>query len=451
MRILIVGAGKVGSTLCDFLEKEGHEIVIIDSNQSVVEDILNKYDVSGIVGSGANHDILIEAGARKADVIIATTELDEVNILACLFGKRCGIKYTIARVRNPEYSNQTKFFNEELNLDMVINPEYESANEISRILRLPSAENIETFANNRVELVGIKLKEDSLIINHSLSEIRNKLKTKFLVCAVERDGIAIIPKGRFILQTEDIVYVTGSKGEILNLFKELGIFKNRAKKITLIGGGVISYYLAKQLIDSNCKVKIIEIDRDRCYELKQLLPNASIIEGDASDRELLLEEGINETDAFITLTGLDEENIILSLYAKHQNVSKVITKINKISYYDILSNLNLSSIISPKIITANNILRYIRSLQNAYQSRVETLYKLINNQVEALEFLITQDGPITNIQLKDLNLKDDLLIAVIIRGTKIIIPTGDDLIMPQDRVIIVTTNQNINDFEMIIQ
>lgn len=323
MKIIIVGVGKVGSTLCDLLEKENHDIVIIDSNPKLVEDVINKYDVSGIVGSGANSDILIEAGAKKADMIIATTEQDEINILSCLFGKRYGIKYAIARVRNPEYSSQTKFFNDELSLDMIINPEFEAAMEISRILRLPSAENIETFANNRVELVGIKLKKDSLIINKSLIDLRNKLKAKFLICAVERDGQAIIPKGKFILEANDIIYVTGSKGEILNLFKELNIFKNRAKKIMIVGGGVLSYYLAKQLIDSNCKVKIIEIDRDRCYELKELLPEADIITGDGSDKELLLEEGIKDFDAFVTLTGLDEENIILSLFAQFQNVSKV--------------------------------------------------------------------------------------------------------------------------------
>lgn len=448
MKIIIVGMGKVGSTLCEFLEKENHEIVIIDSNPAFVEDAVNRFDVSGVVGSGANSDILIEAGAKKADIIIATTELDEVNILACLFGKKYGIKYAIARVRNPEYSNQTKFFNEELGLDMIINPEYEAANEISRILRLPSAENIETFANNRVEIVGVKLKEDSLLINKSLSELRNTLKTKFLVCAVERYGIAIIPKGKFTLKAGDTIYVTGSKSEILNFFKELGIFKNRAKNIMIVGGGMISYYLARQLLETNCKVKIVEIDKERCYELKELLPNANIVLGDGSDKELLIEEGIHEADAFVTLTGLDEENIILSLYAQHQNISKVITKITKISYYDILSTLNLSSTISPKLITANNILRYIRSLQNAIDSRVETLYKLINNQVEALEFLITQENEITNKKLKDLKLKEDLLVAIIIRGSKIIIPNGDDMIMPQDRVIIVTTNQNINDLDI---
>lgn len=450
MKIIIVGIGKVGSTLTEFLVNENHDIVIIDTNQKLLEEAINKYDVSGIVGSGASNDILIEAGAKKADMIIATTEFDELNILTCLFGKRNGIKYTVARVRNPEYSNQVKFFNKELDLDLIINPELEAANEISRILRFPSAENIELFAKSKVEIVGIRVKEDSQIVDHTLEELRHLLKTKFLICAVERNGKAHIPHGKFKLEVNDIAYITGAKNEILNLFKELGIYKNRAKSIMIIGGGVISYYLAKQLSETNAKVKIIEIDRDRAYELKELLPSVNIIHGDGSDKELLIEEGIKECDAFVTLTGLDEENIILSLYAQHTNTSKVVTKINKISYYDILSTLNLSSIISPKLITAYDILRYVRSLQNAIDSKVENMYKLINNQVEASEFLITGESEITASPLKDLTLRDNILIGVIIRGSKIIIPTGEDQIRPLDRVIVVTTEQNISEISELL-
>jgi len=449
MKIIIVGIGKVGSTLCEFLTKENHEVVIIDSNAKIVEDMINKYDISGIAGSGTNINTLLDAGIKSADILIATTEHDELNILTCMFAKQQGVKHAIARVRNPEYSTQTKFMNEDLKLDLIINPELEAANEISRILRFPSAETIELFAKNRVEIVGFKIPKNSKFINYSLEELRKQLNTKFLVVAVDRAKKAIIPTGKFTLQENDIIYVTGAKGDILNLAKELGIYKDRAKKIMIIGGSVITYYLANQLIKANAKVKIIEMDKDRCLELKELLPQATIIQGDGTDKDLLIEEGLNETDAFITLTGLDEENIILSLFANHLGVHKVITKINNLTYYEILSSLNLSSVISPKIITAYNILRYVRSLQNAIDLSVENVYKLINNKVEAIEFLVKNDNELTNTKIKDLKLKENVLIAVIIRGANIIIPTGDDVILPNDRVIIISTNQNITNLEIL--
>lgn len=449
MKIIIVGVGKVGSTLCDFLSNENHDVVIVDTNAKIVEETINKYDVSGVVGSGTNIEVLLEAGVKGADMIIATTEFDELNILTCLIGKQQGVRHTIARVRNPEYSTQTKFMSEDLKLDLIINPELEAANEISRVLRFPSAESVELFAKNRIEIVGFKLPKNSKMVNSSLEEIRKQTKTNFLIVAVERKQKAIIPTGKFKLEENDIIYVTGAKGDILNLAKEMGIYKDRAKKIMIIGGSVITYYLAKQLIRTNTNVKIVEMDRDRCVELKQLLPQATIIQGDGTDKDLLIEEGINDVDAFVTLTGLDEENIILSLFAKNEGVHKVITKINNLSYYNILASLNLSSIISPKLITAYNILRYIRSLQNAIELSVENIYKLINNQVEAVEFLVKNDNDITNIPIKELNLKPDILIAVIIRGTNIIFPSGDDMILPNDRVIIISTNQNIANLEIL--
>ncbi len=449
MKIIIVGVGKVGSTLCDFLAKENHDIVIVDTNRDLVEKLIDEYDVSGVVGSGASNDILVEAGAKKTDIIIATTEYDELNILACLFGKRNGIKYAVARIRNPEYAKQTKFFYEELNLDMIINPELEAALEIERILHFPSAENIETFADNKVEIVGLKLNQNSVFINLTLEEARNILKTKFLVCAVERNNNAIIPNGKFKMEINDTIYVIGSKNDILKLFKELGIYKNRAKNIMIIGGGFATYYLASQLLEMKCKVKIIEMDKFKALELKESLPNADIILGDGSNRDLLIEEGIDEVDAFVSLTGIDEENIILSLFAKHKQIPKVITKINKISYNDILTSLELSSIISPKLITTFKILRYIRSLNNALGLKVETLYKIINNQVEALEFLITEKSEFTNIPLKDLRLKPNILISAIIRGTNIIVPSGEDMILPHDRIIIVTTNMQLGNLNIL--
>lgn len=449
MKIVIVGVGKVGTTLCEVLVKEHHNITIIDNNQKVVEELITKFDVSGIVGNGSNLDILKEAEISKADIIIATTELDELNILTSALGKKYGAKYAIARIRNPEYAAQTDFFNEELGIDLVINPELEAANEMLRILRFPSAESIDVFANNRVEIVGVKIKEDSELLNYNLEELRKKYKIKFLICAVERNKEAIIPNGKFEFQANDTIFFTSSNLEMVKLFKELGIYKNRARNIMIAGGGVISYYLAKQLLEVYSKVKIVELDSARCYELKELLPSASIVHGDASNIDLLNEEGFKDIDAFVTLTGFDEENIILSLYAKNANISKIITKINKFSYYDILSSLDLTSVISPKLLTANIILRYIRSLENVLNFKVETLHKFINNQVEALEFLITEESELTNVKLKDLTLKDSILIALIFRKNQIIIPTGEDVILPQDRIIVVTNKHNLYNLEIL--
>lgn len=451
MKIIIVGVGKVGRLLVDYLTKENHEVIIIDTNEDIINELVDTFDVIGVVGNGASFDCLNDAKANNADLLIAVTELDELNILSCLVGRKYGIKHTIARVRNPEYSNQAFFLNQELGLNLVVNPELEAANEISRMLRFPSADNIETFANGRAEIICLHIKDNSPLCNLNLIEIKHKYKFNFLICAIEREGKALIPEGKSIIKENDIIHLTGPKKEITLFFKEIGIFKNKTKNVMLIGGGKLSFYLAKQLLDNNLRVKIFEIDPNRCKELKEALPNATIVIGDGSNQDLLYEEGITNTDALVALTGFDEENIILGLYAKRLNIPKIITKVNKFSYLDILQSLGLTSSISPKFVTANHILSYARSIQNTLDSKVETVYKLANGLVEFLEFLITNESEVTNIKLKDLKLNDNILIACIIRKNNLIIPNGNSYIMPHDRVILATTNSNINDIMDILK
>ncbi|HHU55608.1 MAG TPA: Trk system potassium transporter TrkA [Acholeplasmataceae bacterium] len=441
MKIIIVGIGKIGRNLTYFLSQENHDITVIDTNPNVIENIVGLYDVKGIVGNGASNEILQEAEIQKTDLLIASSSSDELNILCSLVGKMNGVKYTIARVRNPEYSSQINFMHHELGLNMIVNPELEAANEILQMLKFPSALQVDKFAGGKVDIVEIKLEEASPIVGKTLSNIRTNFQIKFLICAVERDGKAYIPSGDFILQPKDKIYVTASNKEIVKFFKKLGILKDRARKVMIIGGSKISYYLAKQLEEANVDVKIIEMDINRCQELSDTLNNVTIIHGAGSDHNLLEEEGISSCDAFVTLTGLDEENIITSLYAIKKNISKVITKINRDNLTDILGTIGIDSIISPKAIITNSVLSFIRSIENTFGSKVKRLYKLVNNQVEATEFYIQQKTNFTNVLIKDLKTKPNVLIACIIRNNNIIIPTGNDLLKPQDSVIVVSTDQ----------
>jgi trk system potassium uptake protein TrkA len=451
MKIIIIGAGKVGSTIIQFLVKEGHDITVIDTNNKTVNEVVNNYDIKGVVGNGASYPIQIEAEAKRADLLIATTSSDELNILCCLVGKKSGIFHTIARVRNPDYSDQINFINQELGLNLIVNPELEAANEISRILRFPSAIKIDSFSKNQVEIVEMKVEHDSILVNKSLADLRRELQIIFLICAVERSGEVYIPSGDFIIQSKDKLYVTASKADITQFFKKIGLYRSRSKNIMIIGGSKITYYLAKQLIESNSKVKIIEVDEKRAYELSEALPDAVVIAGDGSNKTLLFEEGIETMDAVVTLTGLDEENIVISLLSEKLKVPKVITKVNRFAYHDILESIGLGTVISPKALTAYIILRYVRSLENSMNSKFETLYKLVNDQVEAAEFHISNETNYTNIKFKDLKLKENILIACIIRNNQVIIPRGEDYILPKDNVIVVTAGRILTDFEEIFK
>lgn len=452
MKIVIVGDGKVGSTLTEYLSNEGHDIVLIDNRPRVIEDALNSYDVMGITGNGASYSVQMEAGVNKAGILIAATSSDEVNILCCMIAKKIGARHTIARVRNPDYFHQLTFMRDQLGISMMINPEFEAANDISRILRTPSAITIEPFAKGRIDLAQIKITPDSPLADMSLSKISHTWAPKILVCAVQRGENEIyIPGGNFVLKAGDKIYFTASHSELNTFFKELNIFRHKIKNVLLIGGGKIAYYLAQQLIEMNMRVTIIEQDQDRCLELSGALPKAMIIHGDGTEHDLLQEEGIGNMDACVTLTGIDEENIILSMYARSQQVHKVITKINKISFHSIVESLGLESIVSPKYTTANHIVSYVRAKQNSRGSNVQTLYKIVDGHAEALEFLVTEKTTFAGVQLKNLRLKKNLLIACIVRRNHLIIPGGDDTIEVNDSVIVVTTNQYLDDLNDILE
>ena len=414
MKIIIVGIGKIGRIVTEYLVNEGHDIVVVDTDPTVVREAVDAYDVRGVVGNGANYDIQVQAEAEHTNVLIAATESDELNLLCCLVARKNGVKRTIARVRNPEYGKQIDFMYNDLGLDMIINPEQEAAAEIAKILQFPTALNIDTFAQGRAEIVEIKVPEDSPLVGKSLSELGRDFAVSFLVCAVVRAGAVHIPSGGFVLQAGDHIHITAAANEIGKFLRKLRMLKQRVRKIMIIGGSRISYYLAKQLAESHLDIKIIEVDHERARELDEQLPEVAVINGDGTNQDLLREEGIDDVDAFLSLTGNDEENIILSLYAKTLNVSKVITKINHIAYYHILEKLDLGTIISPKAITANQILRFVRSLSDSITSEVKTLYKLVNNQIEAAEFFIPAETDYTGISFRDLPLKKDILIGCIV-------------------------------------
>lgn len=449
MNIIILGAGKVGKTLIKHMSNEDHDIVVIDTNGQKIDDVVNQYDVIGVVGNGGSYDILMEAGVEDADLIICVTASDELNILAGLMAKKMGTRHTIARVRNPDYLRQRDFMRDQLGFSMIINPELEAASEIRRALAFPSAVKVETFARGKVELAEFYVDQESKLVGVSLSELHNVSKTNILVCAVSHNEEVIIPDGNYMIKAGDHLHITGAHRDLVRFCLDVGLNTNRVKNVLIVGGGKIAYYLTKFLAIAGIKVKIIEKDLERCKELSKKLPFATIIYADGSDEEILLEEGIENTDAFLALTGLDEENLILSLYAKNLYRRKTVAKVTRMNFTGLTDSLKVDSIVAPKQIIAGQIIRYVRAKMNKDDdSSVKTLYKLVDGEVEASEFVATEKIKFLGKTLNELSLNNNVLIATISRGDEIIVPKGNTTIEKDDHVIVISkgiTMKSLND------
>ncbi|MBO5292674.1 MAG: Trk system potassium transporter TrkA [Lachnospiraceae bacterium] len=450
MKIIVAGCGKVGYTLAEQLTAEGHDLTIIDISEEKIQNVTANLDVMGITGNGTSFRVQREAGVEEADLLIAVTNQDELNLLCCLIAKKAGNCKTVARVRNPEYYAEIGFIKEELGLSLAINPELAAAADIRHLIQVPSAMEINTFAKGRVNLVKLVIPEGSEWDNKKVLDIGSLCKISLLICIVERSHEVMIPDGNTVLKAGDSISVIAPPEKLNELFANIGIRTHKIRNVMIAGGSKIAYYLADRLTRLKMQVKIVETNRKRCEDLCDLLPKARIIHGDASNHDILLEEGLPQMDAFVSLTDYDEENIMLSLYAHKVSNAKLITKINKIAYDDVIDDIPVGSIVSPKSLTTEYIVQYVRSMQNSMGSNVEAVYLMEDNQVEALEFVIKERSRVTDIPLMDLKLKKNLLVCNIVRKGNIIVPSGQDSLKTGDIVIIVTTNKGLNDITDIL-
>lgn len=450
MNIIIVGCGKVGQEITARLNEKGNNITVIDIDEKKAHETTEKYDVRAIIGNGATHAVQREADIKNAHLLIAVTGSDELNLLCCLIAKKVGNCRTIARVRNPEYSMEAPYLKEELGLAMVINPESAAAAEIARVLRFPSAIKIDTFAKGRIELLKFRIPDGNILNNCSVKEITTKLHCDILVCTIERGDDVYIANGNFMLSERDVISIIATPRNANTFFKKIKYKTNQVKNTIIVGGSSTTHYLCEILLKSGIDVKIIERDEKRCEELNQKFPKAEIVRGDASDEQLLIEEGIENTASFVSLTNKDEENILLSLFASNKINGKVVTKINRIEFDSVIKKLELDSIINPKSITAENIVRYVRSMKNTIGSNVQTLYSIIKDKVEAAEFVVRESSPLLDKPLMELKFKENVLIAGIFRNGKSIIPRGHDKIQAGDSVIVVSKHLGFNDITEIL-
>ena len=446
MKIIIVGAGKVGYALAEQLTREDHDVTIIDSSEEALRRVSDALDVMSIKGNGVTIQTLAEAGAASADLLIAATDLDEVNMVCCLTARNMGTGYTIARIRNPEYYTSMGRIKQDMGINMVINPELATAREIARLLRFPSAANIESFCRGRVELMGFRVQEGDFLVGKPLYSLADRIqKLSMLLCAAQRGDELIIPNGSFVPAAGDKLYIIGQPTGLDQFFHLLGRNTHRAKSVFVIGGGRISIYLAQRLEKMHIKVKIVERSEERCRAISERLPKAMVICGDGTEQEVLDSESLSASDAFVALTDRDEDNLIISLYAMQQGIPKIIAKSNRQNYAGIARASGLDSVISPKLITAAHILHVVRGMQNSQGSVMHALYRIADDQAEALEFTVSAGTMKLGVPLKDLRLKKGVLIAVIMRGEQIIIPEGSSFIQEGDSVIIVTKDHAILD------
>ena len=445
MKIVIIGLGTIGRTILRSLSGENHTITIIDENKDLIENLIEKYDVFGVVGNGACMDIQSEANVEDADLVIALTRNDELNVFACLVSKRLGVKNTVARVRNPAYRKQIAEMKDDLGISMVVNPERETANEIFNMINLPSVARIDHFAEGKVLLVEVIAEKGCSLIGESLISLGRKLTSRVLICAVQRGDTVTIPSGRFIIEEGDKIHFTADAKNLGDFLSETNLVKSPLKNIMIIGGGRIGFYLADTLSKRKYAVKLIEENAAKAEGLAETLPRVTVACGNGTQHDLLMEEGIEAMDAFVALTDVDEENIIVSMFANKKNVKKTITQIQSDDLFGMLDELGIDNNVSPKNIVASRIISYVRALANTCGSNVLTLYRLVNDQVEALEFAAKTPEQIYDRPLKELTIKNNCLIACIIRDSEVIIPNGNSMIKLGDNVVVVTTHKNFDD------
>ena len=453
MDIIVAGVGKIGYKVISTLVAEGHDVTVIDNQTDIISEVTNIFDVIGVCGNCADCETLEEAGIDKAELFIAFTGSDEMNMLSCFLAKKMGAKHTVARIRNPEYNDRSLgFMRQQLDLSMSVNPELLVAQELYNILKIPSAFKVDYFARRSLEIIEMKIKADSPICGQKLSKLREKQTVEFLIAAVLRDGEIIVPDGSFEIKVGDIVSIAATPGDMQKLLKGLGVITKQARNVMILGGSKTAYYLSKMLLSSGNEVKIIEKNVERCEELSDIVPKAVLINGDGSQQELLLEEGLRSLDAFVALTGMDEENILISIFASNQNVPKVISKVNRDEMIKMAEKLGLDCVVSTKSITSDIILRYTRALDDTMGSSIETLYRIMDDKVEALEFKVKDDSSLLNTPIKNLDIKQGILIVGIIRpGKKAVIPSGDDIIMSGDRVIILSAEHRVANLSDILR
>lgn len=452
MRIILVGCGKIGVALIGALVAEGHDVVALDSRQDVLDELNNQYDVMCMTGNGADMETLQEAGVDKTELFIAVTGSDELNMLMCFLAKRQGAGHTIARIRNPQYNDKSlSFLRQQLDLSMSVNPELLTAQELHHILKLPAASKVETFSRRNFEMVELRLKEDSPLVGERLMDLRGRFKAKFLICVVQRGQQVVIPRGDFTLQAGDRIGLTAHRSELWKLLKAAGLAKRQAKNVMILGGSRIAFYLSKLLLNSGSAVSLIDTDRAMCHKFSDAMPAIAAYCGDGTHQELLREAGLAEQDAFVSLTGMDEENILVAYYARTQHVGQVIAKVNRDEMAQMAERMGLESVISPKDVVVNVVLRYARALASSMGSSIENLYQLMDGRAEALEFIVDEDADYTDIPLKELRLKKNILIGGILRDRKAIIPAGDDVILPGDRVVVIASQHRLNALADILQ
>ena len=452
MRIILVGCGKVGVALLSARVAEGHDVVAMDSRQEVLDELTNQYDIMCLAGNGADCEALQEAGVDRAELFIAVTGSDELNMLMCFLAKRQGAGHTIARIRNPQYNDKSlSFLRQQLDLSMSVNPELLTAQELLHILKLPAASKVETFSRRSFDMVELRLKEDSPLLGQRLMDLRGRFKAKFLICVVQRGSEVIIPRGDFILHAGDRIGLTADRVELWKLLKATGLAQRQSRNVMIMGGSRVAFYLSKMLLASGSKVTLIESDRAMCHRFTDMLPGISAFCGDGTQRELLQEAGIQDQDAFVTLTGMDEQNILVAYFARSQQVRQVIAKVNRDEMSQMAEQMGLESVVSPKDVVVNVVLRYARALESSKGSKIENLYQLMDGRAEALEFIVRGEASYTGIPLKELRLKKNILLAGILRDRRAIIPAGDDMILPGDHVVVIAGQHRLNALAEILQ